>query len=157
MGAGFDARFARFVARVQEVLQTLEGEFFVAVLRPVFCGNDRKTRGQVGCAHGGFNFVAVLTAWAGCAQGLKLNILEECGGRHWKNYCTARSGEARTAKGFGHGIVALRFSRLIGLKRGHVFVFSGLPRFFLNSAHRERDAFLPAVDFSDQGFDLLTD
>lgn len=32
VGAGFDARFALFVALVQAVLQTFEGELFVAVL-----------------------------------------------------------------------------------------------------------------------------
>lgn len=77
MGPGFDARFARFVARVQAGLQAFEREFFVAVLRAVFRGDDRNARGQMGCADGGFHFVAVLTARAGCAQGLKLDVLEE--------------------------------------------------------------------------------
>ena len=75
--AGFDARFARVVADVQAGLQPCEREFFVAVLRAVFGGDDRNARGQVGCADGGLHFVAVLTARAGCAQGLELNVLEE--------------------------------------------------------------------------------
>ena len=66
-----------------------------------------------------------------------------------------RSGEARAAEGFGHGIVALGFLRLIGLERGHVFGFGGLPCRFFNCAHRERDALFARVDFADHGLDFI--